>query len=759
MTANIFSIISQGVDQFQIGNLDNAERLISTALKIQPKNPDALQILGVIKNLKGEHEEGVRLLKKAISLDPSNGFIHMNLAKALSDTNKDFYALPHHQQAIRTMSENPNVWLNYGVSLVKLHRQEEALVIYESGLKLHSNTANLWINMSGVLNELLRHEEAIAAAQQAISIDLNQAEAWCNLGSALSSKNKFSESLEAFDHALALSPDLLDVWINRSKVLLSLNQIDEAIYSCRRALEIEPESAAAWLYLGNGLQATLKVKESIEAYCKSLESNPNSATTLSNLGVSLKFNKDFEDAKRVLEEAIATGDEVDYLLGNYLSVLMHLCDWENYDSLCEKITQSLSSGKNAIMPFDILSTPIDLSIQKKCAEQFVQKWVQPHELKNLSTSKIAQNEKKRIGYFSFDFKEHPVGILMSNIIALHDRSQFEIYGFFLNNETGDDIEKSLLELFDQSFNLARLSDPQAIALIRDQKLDIAIDLSGHTSGARMSLFSKRLAPIQANFLGYAGTTGTKFFDYLIADQIAIPSSYQTEFTEKIAHLPNSFFPVNLEFTINDLGNIPSRKSQNLPDQGVVFGCFNNAYKISPKIFITWMSILKEVPNSVLWLSQMPEKTIENLKREAQRSEVDPERLIFAIRTPSRKDHLNRLRLMDLFLDTPHYNAHATAADALTSGVPIITLLGDSFAGRVAASQLTAANLPELITHSLEEYCNKAIELAQKPEELALLRKKLAASHLTAPLFNSSKYVRDLEELYLNMAKSSQGQLD
>jgi len=752
MTSNIFNLINQGVNQFQIGNLDDAERLISTALKLQPKNPDALQILGVIKNLKGQHEEGVRLLKKAVDLNPDNGFIHLNLAKALSDNNKDYYALPHHKHATRLMPENSNTWLNHGVSLIKLNRQEEALLVFESGLKLHPNSPDLWTNLSGVLNELLRHEEAITAAQNALSIDSRQAQAWCNLGSALGSINKFSESLKAFDNGLALSPTLIDGWINKGKILLSLNEIEGALNSFHRALEINPQSAEAWLYIGNGLQASLNIQGSIEAYYKSLEINPKSATTLSNLGVSLKFNKDFEKAKQVLEEAISLGGEVDYLLGNYLSVLMHLCDWGNYDSLCEKITQSLSSGKNSITPFDLLSTPVDPGIQKKCAEQFVKNWVKVRQSNGLPTSQIGLKEKIRVGYFSCDFKEHPVGILMNNIVTLHSRSQFEVIGFFLNNETGDLIENSLLESFDRSVNLASLSDAQAITLINDQKLDIAIDLSGHTSGARISLFSKRLAPIQLTFLGYAGTTGTDFFDYLLADQVAIPPNNQVDFTEKIAYLPSSFFPVNSQLVSHNPGNVPSRESQHLPGRGIVFGCFNNAYKISPQIFNTWMGILKEVPNSVLWLSQMPAKTIENLRKEAKRSGMDSDRLIFATRTPSNKDHLSRLRLMDLFLDTPHYNAHATSADALTSGVPVITLLGESFAGRVAASQLTAADLPELITHSLSEYSNKAIEFAKNPESLASLRKKLAANHHTAPLFNSSKYVRDLEELYLNFVK-------
>jgi predicted O-linked N-acetylglucosamine transferase (SPINDLY family) len=263
----------------------------------------------------------------------------------------------------------------------------------------------------------------------------------------------------------------------------------------------------------------------------------------------------------------------------------------------------------------------------------------------------------------------------------------------------------------------------------------------------MSLFSKKLAPIQINFLGYAGTSGAAFFDYLIADEVVIPSEYKNSYSEQVLHLPDSFFPINNALKLKDLDLMPSRASQGLPNNGFIFGCFNNAYKITPAIFEIWMNLLREAPNSVLWLSQMPIKTIDNLKKEAQKQGIEPDRLIFASRVPGRKEHLSRLRLMDLFLDTPNYNAHATAADALLSGVPVLTLLGNTYAGRVAASQLTAAGLPELIVHSEEQYFAKAMGLVNNPQNLAALRQRLENNQETAPLFNTNQYVKNLEELF------------
>jgi len=292
-----------------------------------------------------------------------------------------------------------------------------------------------------------------------------------------------------------------------------------------------------------------------------------------------------------------------------------------------------------------------------------------------------------------------------------------------------------------------LNDPAAQDLVVDQKIDIAIDLNGHTAGARTGLFSKKIAPIQVSYLGYAGTSGADFYNCLIADQVAIPLEHHLHYTEKIAYLPHSFFPVDTSIAPEQFGDLPTRASQGLPDTGFIFACFNNSYKINPPIFSVWMDLLKQVPGSVLWLSKASSKAIENLQKEAQARGADPSRLVFATRVPARVDHLSRLRLADLFLDTPNYNAHATAADSLWAGVPVLTILGRTFAGRVAASQLSALGLPELIVHSDEEYTAKALELALHPEQLKELKERLENNRYQTPLFNTKQYIKDLEGLY------------
>jgi predicted O-linked N-acetylglucosamine transferase (SPINDLY family) len=409
--------------------------------------------------------------------------------------------------------------------------------------------------------------------------------------------------------------------------------------------------------------------------------------------------------------------------------------------------------KKISTPFISIQLPTSSEQQKICAELFVGDRFSLNQIKLAPKKELDVKNKLRIGYFSSDFRDHPVGILLSNIIPLHDRAQFEIYGFFLNNPTNDWVEKSLVGSFDHIFNLSKLNDQSAYDLITKHEIDIAIDLNGHTSGSRMSLFSKKIAPIQVNYLGYAGTTGAKFYDYLIADSVAIPPEEEGHYTEKIARLPHSFFPIDVSHTPEILGDLPSRSSQNLPENAFVFACFNNSYKISPHIFEIWIRILEMTPHSVLWLSKSHERTMKNLTKEAYKRGISTERIIFAERVPSRINHLSRLRLADLFLDTPNYNAHATAADALWVGLPVLTILGQTFSGRIAASQISALGLPQLIVQSNEEYLAMAVDLANNRQYLSDIRNHIEKLRSTTPLFNMSEYVKNLESLFHNFYKN------
>jgi predicted O-linked N-acetylglucosamine transferase (SPINDLY family) len=413
--------------------------------------------------------------------------------------------------------------------------------------------------------------------------------------------------------------------------------------------------------------------------------------------------------------------------------------------------RAVAENKPACPPFMLLQTPATLALQRNSAEVYIRERT-PYEsvssFQSLKKEKTA-NRRIRIGYFSSDFKDHPVGILMENLLRLHDRSRFEIFGYFLSKKSNDELENSLVRSFDHSHDLLGMHDDEVCKLVSEHDLDIAIDLNGHTAGARTGLFARRMAALQVNYLGYAGTTGANFYDYLIADQVALPLQYHTHFSEKIAFMPHSFFPADTLIARENFGPIPSRKSQGLPEEGFIFASFNNSYKITPNIFSTWMKLLQNVENSVLWLSMPSQSAMKNLLASAQKYHIDSTRIIFAKRESARADHLSRLRLADLFLDTPYFNAHTTAADALWAGVPLLTQIGETFAGRVAASLLSALGLPELIVNTHDEYYAKALELASNTQLLSALRNKQEVNRLTTPLFNTRQYVKDLESLYVS----------
>jgi len=339
---------------------------------------------------------------------------------------------------------------------------------------------------------------------------------------------------------------------------------------------------------------------------------------------------------------------------------------------------------------------------------------------------------------------------MENLIKLHDRSVFDISGYFLSKKSDDPLENSLMKVFDSSYDLFGINDIDAHKLILQQQLDIAIDLNGHTAGARTGLFAKRIAPIQVNYLGFAGTSGASFYDYLIADEITVPPDQQAFYTEQLAYLPNSFFPADTLISHDELGLPPLRQIYGLPESSFIFACFNKSYKITSEIFSVWMRILQDTPNSVLWLTKSSEAAIMNLRYSAQTLGVDPARILFAERVPTRVEHLSRLRLINLFLDTPHFNAHTTAADALWAGAPVLTKIGSTFASRVAASQLSAIGMNELIVTTDNEYYEKALEIAKNPDLLAKIRSKQEFNRLHTPLFNTPQYVKNLETLYLKM---------
>jgi predicted O-linked N-acetylglucosamine transferase (SPINDLY family) len=456
---------------------------------------------------------------------------------------------------------------------------------------------------------------------------------------------------------------------------------------------------------------------------------------------------------RRYEEAIASGARAGELKpdGPYLPGIgiqaMHICVWHDREAQIQRLADGIEAGRKMTAPFGILPLLDSPELQRKAA----QIWVRDQFPVDHSLARIAGHSvgaKLRIGYFSADFYDHVVGVVAAQLFEMHDRTKFEITAFSFGPDTKDPVRKRLEQAFDRFIDVRGRPDREVALLARELHIDIAVDLGGHSQTASNRIFAMRAAPIQVNYLGYPGTSGADYMDYLIADRTVIPREHFKHYDEKVVHLPDAYLPYDSTRVFAEVAS--TREGLGLPATGFVFCCFNGAHKIAPATFDSWMRILARVEGSVLWLARNHPAAAANLRREAVRRGIDSERLVFTERVNSALDHLTRFRAADLFLDTLPYNAHATAMDALWTGLPVLTRIGEAFPGRVAASLLRTMGLPELITTSAEQYEQSAIELAAAPQRLAKLRAKLADKRLSSPLFDMSRFTRQLEAAYAAM---------
>ena len=704
MNSPLELMLQQAVQAFQSGNFNTAEVTLSRILLAHPKNLPALHILGLIKASQSKHKEAAELLKRAVRLNPNDPSLQYNLAKALQDAGADKDSLPHHKKAIGLSPNNHEAWLNYGKSLARLKFDDEALAAFTKALRLRPDYAEALLNIGATLKELKRYDEALSYADQALGFNPNLTEALSNKGVAYKALKRYDEALASYEKAISLNPDSPDAWTNRGVSYQELKRYDEALASYEKAISLNPDSPDAW----------------------------------TNRGVSYQELKRYDEALASYEKAISLNPDFDYLLGNYIHTKLLVGNWSRLDSETRLLAEKVHSSKKITSPFALLSIIDSPALHFEASKIWANDKAPPNFL--LPPIPKTVNNKIRIGYFSADFGNHPVSFLTAELFELHDTSQFELYAFSLRKNEEVDIQLRIKKSFNQFFDVHNKSDKEVAQIARDAGIDIAIDLGGLTSHNRPGIFSFRAAPIQMSYIGYLGTMGAKYFDYLIADTTLIPPNSQQYYSEKIIYLPS--------YQVNDSKRkIPAkdvtREELGLPKEGFVFCCFNNNYKILPTTFDSWMRILKAVDASTLFLYADNEWSEANLKKEAEKRGINSQRLVFGKRV-SLDDYLARYRVCDLFLDTSPYNAGTTASDALWTGLPVITLSGQAFPARVASSLLNAIALPELITQTPAEYESLAIRLATNPNELNQLKKKLADHRLTTLLFNTPLFTKHLE---------------
>ena len=596
------------------------------------------------------------------------------------------------------------------------------------------------------LLELERFEEAVSSFDEALALNPNLAAAYNNRGNALAGLKRLEQALASIDRAAALKPQSAEILFNRANVLLGLERAAEAVADYDRAISLKPAFAEALFRRGNALYELRRYEDAIASYDRSLEIKPSFPAALNNRGNALSSLDRFEDALVSYDRAFQLAPDLPYLAGSRLHAKMRICDWRDFAQERARLDADVMKGGKAAWPFVFMTVSGSPEAQHACAQACVLDRYPP-AASPLCVGQPYAHERIRVAYVSADFCDHPMPLLLAGMFEQHDRSRFEVTAISLGAGSRSPMRARLEKAFDHFIEVQNWSDGAIASLIREREIDIAVDLMGFTKGAKTGIFALRPAPIQVSYVGFPATMGAPYIDYLIADAIVVPPGERRHYTEKLVYLPDCYLTNDSRRA--EVSPAPPREQLGLPSGKIVFCSFNNPHKLAPEIFGAWMGILSGIEDSILWLLAGNPRAANNLRLEASKRGVASERMVFAPRL-AQDVHLARLRAADLFFDALPYNAHTTACDALWAGLPVLTCAGTSFAGRVAASALTAIGMPELIANSLQEYAKIAIELARDPARLAQLKATLTRNRNTSPLFRTELSVRNVESAYEQM---------
>jgi predicted O-linked N-acetylglucosamine transferase (SPINDLY family) len=738
----------QALNAHQQGQLAQAQLVYDEILKVDPNHANSLHFLGVCRYQNGQLEQAAELISRSIHLEPRSPSANHNYGEVLKSLARFDEAIVSYEKAISLKPDYSEAYNNRGIALANLKRLDEALASYEKAISLKANYANAYNNRGIVLADLKRLDEALASYEKAISLKPDYSEAYNNRGIVLANLKRLDEALASYEKAISLKPNYAQAYNNRGIALADLKRLDEALASYEKTISLKPDFAQAYNNRGVALADLKRLGEALASYEKAISLKPDYAEAYRNRGNILKDAKQLEEALASYNEAFRLNADLDFVYGDLIHLKMKVCKWQSLDQDLNKLTTKIQKKSRVVTPWIALTLFDSSDIQSKTAQIYAAcSFSKESKLPEIVKTEAAK--KLKIAYFSSDFRNHATSHLISEMLEAHNREEFELYAFTFGPDTMDDMRKRLLKAFGKFIDINGMSDQEAASICRQLGIDIAIDLNGATTHTRTGVFAQRCAPIQVSYLGFAGTSGTDFMDYIIADQVLIPAESRTNYSEKIVYLPQSYQANDSQRKISDRRF--TKAELGIPEGSFVFCCFNNSFKIMPRMFDCWMRILQRVEGSILWLFKDNEIAATNLKREAEARGVYADRLIFAERMPL-EEHLARHRSADLFLDTLPYNAHTTASDALWAGLPLITCMGESFAARVAASVLTTLNLPELIAEDLSAYEELAVALAKDPEKLLGIKQKLENERLSLPLFKGNIFSKKIEIAYKKMYK-------
>jgi protein O-GlcNAc transferase len=783
------SVLERGLHYHRQGDLAHAEKDYREILDAAPMHADALHLLGVLSNQKQDHQTAIDLIVRAVQIFPDQPIFRCNLGNAYRDSGLYEQAIACYQKALQIKSDLIEAYINMGIAYQQLADLDRAASAYQKAIMLKPDSAEAYYNLGNTFKEQGLLDESISCYQRSATLNPMLVESYYNQANILEKQGRFDEAIACLKHCIHFKPDWAEAHSNLGNLLKQQGFLDAAISHCHKAIHLKPKLDVAHNNLGNALKDQGSFGKAIICYQKSLQIRPGNADACFNLGVAYaeadrmaEATECFQQATRLKpkfaeahnymgvvlaeqgrrDEAIDCIQKAIEIKPDYIDAysylihqLQHTCNWrslEIYTARLDELISRTSEGKPLFVepPFISMTRHSDLDRQLTNSKRWCRKFTQPlQNVKPAFSFDTRRKEKHKlvIGYLSSDFHDHATAHLMLSLFKLHNRNQFNVHCYSYGPDDNSSYRQQIRSNCDQFIDLRDCSLVDAARRICADEVDILVDLKGHTKGARPGILACRPAPIQVHYLGYPGTTGADFIDYLITDRIVTPADHARYYSEKLVFMPHCY-------QVNDhQQEIGSRKwnrvALGLPEKGCVFSSFNLPYKIDPLMFNSWMRILEQVPNSVLWLFDGGETAKVNLQQEARGRGVNVDRLVFAKKV-KKEDHLSRIQLADLALDTRIVNGHTTTSDSLWAGVPVVTLPGGHFASRVSASLLNAIGLSEMTTHNLDAYEQLAVRLASHPEELGNIKAKLSRNRLKKPLFDTPRFVRNLEKAYQEM---------
>lgn len=708
----VSSLFARAVAVHGEGRLDAAEPLYRQLLAASPDHAESWSNLAMLLLSRGAVAEAVAACHRALAARPDYPEAHLNLVAALEAGGRDQEAVPVYRRVMALCPSNAELRSNFAILLERQGRLDEAAAVHAEAVALEPDSARFRFNLGRAHALLGRPEDAVPAYEAALALAPDMVEALSSLATALVALGRYPEAAEAGRRAQALRPEDADIANNCAVVLQQGGRAGEAADMYRRALGVDPRHAGAW----------------------------------ANLGIALQELFRFDDAVEAFERAIAVKPDFHSAIVEAIKIRRHICDWSRYADDHAVLLDLIGRDTDAIFMLLLMAFPSTPEQQLACARQHMERL-------NRDTARIGPHHppavpgRLRVGYLSADYREHPVGRLLPEMLAQHDRRAFEVFGYALGSDDPGRVRRRIARACDHFVDLHAMSDRDAAARIQADRIDVLVDLTGPTTGARLGILNLRPAPAQVGFLGWPGSTGLDCIDYVVGDPFLTPGDRQAHYSESIVQLPHCYQPSD-PYRAASLPPL-TRAACGLPDDAFVFCSFNNTVKLTPDLFDLWLRLLGRVENSVLWLYSKTPQTIANLKGWAEARGVAAERIVFAP-VGTMELYLARLRLADLFLDSHPYTAGATCNDALWMGLPVLTCAGDTYVSRMAASLLGAAGLPDLVTRSLADYEALAVELASTPARLAEIKARLAQSGTTAPLFDMPRFTAAFEQALTHM---------